>query len=342
MAESSHIGIDIGTNVIKAVLLGVTKTGFVVEKLRVVDYDNKVTENGAIMDYGELVHRLVEIIDSSFPTKDVAIALKGPSVLVRKMLVNNDSLGELGEFRWIADQYAYVDPEEMCIDFEALPSQDLYNHTSIIMTAANKDVVTDFVSVIESARLVPRIIEPEAMSIARLYRTLHKNSAAKVNMVIHVGHIGSYVIFMKNGFFDFSREVSRGGKYFIEMIRHDLDVDEETAENIKNHPLEYEDQEKLTSVFERIFGIEYVKEIDYVVKFYMLRGGSLPDNIYLSGVDCQIPGLEKALREKYTVPVEFLDPWKVISLPDKVGRIKPEDRYSYSVVLGLALHGQVF
>lgn len=342
MAENYHIGIDIGTNVIKAVQLGVTKTGFVVERLRVVDYENVVTENGAIMDYGELVHRLVEIVDDGFSTKEVAVALKGPSVLVRKMLVNNDSLGELGEFRWIADQYAYVDPEEMCIDFEALPSQDLYNHTSIIMTAANKDVVTDFVSVIESARLIPKVIEPEAMSIVRLYRTLHKNSPAEINMIIHVGYVGSYVIIMKNGFFDFSREVSRGGKYFLEMIRHDLDVDEAEAERIKNDPSSYENQEKLTSVFERIFAIEYVKEIDYVLKFYMLRGGSIPNNIYLSGVDCQIQGLEKALREKYGVPVEFLDPWQLITLPEKAGKIKQEDKYSYSVVLGLALHGQVY
>ena len=92
MAEKFHIGLDIGANAIKAVLLSATKTGFVVEKFRNNTFDSVVTENGSINDYGELVNRIFETVDDSFPTNEVAIALKGPSVLVRKMLVNNDSL----------------------------------------------------------------------------------------------------------------------------------------------------------------------------------------------------------------------------------------------------------
>ncbi len=138
MSDKYHIGLDIGANTIKAVSLSPTKTGFVVDRFRNNTFEGVVTENGIINDYGELVNRILETIDASFPVRTVAVALKGPSVLVRKMLVNNDSLGDLKEFRWIADQYACVEPEEMCMDFETLPSQDLYNHTSIVMTAAKK------------------------------------------------------------------------------------------------------------------------------------------------------------------------------------------------------------
>lgn len=342
MSEKNHIGLDIGTNSIKAVLLNPTKTGFVVEKLRNQTFDGVVTENGVINDYGELVNRILDTIDDYFPIRSVAVALKGPSVIVRKMLVNNDSLGDLKEFRWIADQYVCVEPEEMCMDFETLPSQDLYNHTSIVMTAAKKDTITDFVSVLESARLQPYAIEAEAMSIVRLFRALKKANSSETQLILHVGHIGSFVILMKNGYFDYCKEISRGGKYFTDLVKHDLNVDGETAEKIKINPDEYPNPTKVRNALERIFSIEFIQEIDYALKFYELRGGSLPNHIFLSGGACQTYGLEKAMHDKYGVPVEYLDPWEFIVMPESVGKIKQTDKYSYSVVLGLALHGLVY
>ena len=119
-------------------------------------------------------------------------------------------------------------------------------------------------------------------------------------------------------------------------------MDDETAEKIKINPDEHSDPEKVRTTLDRIFSIEYIQEVDYVLKFYLLRGGSLPNHIYLSGGACQTFGLEKALREKYGVPVEYLDPWEFIVLPENTGKVKPTDKYSYSVVLGLALHGLVY
>lgn len=341
MAEKFHVGLDIGSNSIKAAFLSATKTGFVVEQMHAEDFSGAATENGAVMDYGELVDRVSKVVDDRFSVKEVAIALKGPSVLVRKMLVNNDSLGDLGEFRWIANQYSCVEPEEMSIDFETLPSHDLYNHTGIVMTAAKKDVIIDFVSILESADLIPKVIESEAMSIIRLFRCMN-NGSTGVNMILHVGYAGSFVILIKNGFFDFCREVSRGGKYFTELIKHDLEVSSETAEAIKINPEEHDDPEKVRTTLDRIFSIEYIQEVDYALKFYLLRGGSLPDQIYLSGGACQTFGVEKCLRDKYNVPISFLNPWEHITLSSNVEEIKENDRYSYNVALGLALHGLIY
>ena len=342
MSDNFHIGLDIGANSIKAVKVASTKTGFFVDKFKHTDFSDVVTENGAVMDYGELVKRLNDLIDVSFGTKEVAIALKGPSVLVRKMLVNNDSLGDIGEFRWIADQYAYVEPEEMSIAFETLPSQDLYNHTSIVMTAAKKDTITDFVSVMESASLIPKVIESEAMAIVRLYRTLYNKNTVDIHMILHVGYVGSFIILTKNGMFDYCRELSRGGKYCTELIMHDLEVDEATAEEIKIDPEKHSNPDKVIETLERIFDIEFIQEVEYVLKFYLLRGGSLPDKIYLSGGACQTIGLEKALREKYKVSVEYIDPWDKITMEESVGSVTELGRYTYNVALGLALHGYVY
>ena len=335
------VGLDIGARAIKAVLLNSTKTGFVVEKFHTIDFETDVTDDGSIVDYGELVHRLGEVVDASFPTRNVGIALKGPSVIIRKVNVNNDSLGDLGEFRWIAEQYAAVEPEEMCLDFETLPSHDLYNHTGIVMTAAQKDVVTDFVSIVESARLVPVVIEAEAMSLVRLFRSVVKDYE-ETQMILHVGYVGSFVIILKNGLFDYSREISKGGKFFTDILVSDVGVTKEQAEIYKFSPEESDQADQIVTTLDRVLSIDYAKQVEDVIILYKLRHGDDPKNIYLSGGSCLVNGLAKALQDKFNIPVEYLDPWKVIHLPNNVYEIKDEERYSYSTVLGLALHGKVY
>lgn len=335
------VGLDIGARSIKAALLNTTKTGFVVEKFRTIDFETDVTDDGSIIDYGELVHRLVEVVDSSFQTNNVGIALKGPSVIIKKVNVNNDSLGEIGEFRWIAEQYAAIEPEEMCLDFETLPSHDLYNHTSVVMTAAQKDVVTDFVSIVESARLVPVVIEAEAMSLVRLFRAVVKDYE-ETQMILHVGYVGSFVILLKNGLFDYSREVNQGGKSFTDILVSDVGITKEEAEKYKFSPEESDKTDEIVNTLDRVLSIDFVKKVEDVILLYKLRHGDDPKNIYLSGGSCLVYGLSKALQSKFNIPVEFLDPWKIINMPSNIHEIKDEERYSYSTVLGLALHGKVF
>lgn len=336
------VGLDIGVNTVRAVLLNASKTGFFVESIKTIVFDTPVLVDGAVSDYGELVHRVADLVDDSFPTKNVAIALKGQAGSAKKVLVNNDNLGEHGEFRWVADQYACVEPEEMGIDFETLPSHDLYNHTNIVMTYARKDIMIDFASIIESAKLKLAVLEPDSMSLLRLFRCVNNTDTQGTNMIIHVGYIGSIVIFAKNGFFEFARLMNKGGKVFTEVLQHDLGIDIVTAEQVKQNPEQYKDSNKVRQILERIFNTDFVLEVETVMRLYLLQGGETPRNIFLSGGASNTYGLELALAEKYEAAIRHLDPWSVISLPESYAEVLQNDKYNYSIALGLALHGKIY
>lgn len=342
--DELHVGLDIGANAVKAVLLGVNKNGFILEQARISKLANSSIENGMIMDYGELVRGITDVMRNDiFKTDRVSIALKGPSVVVRRVAVYTDNRDELSEtFLWSVNQYGDIDPEEMSVDFEVLGGAELFNSADVLFTAAKKDVITDFVSVLESSKTVPAVVEAEALSLVRLYRGLNYPKK-DTTMLIHVGYVGSLVIFIKDGRFDFCKEINCGGKSFSDMIKHDLGVDDKEAERIKIDPNLYDDPKAVMDIINRVVTIEYLLETDSVYKFYTLKNGQPPARIFLSGGASETAGLKEALTAKYSVPVDYLNPWKNVALaPEYEDFFNTDNRYTYNVALGLAMHGHVF
>lgn len=342
--EEFHVGLDIGANAVKAVLLSKSKSGFVLEEARMSKLSYSAVENGKIMDFGELVHGIIDVMRNNiFGTNKVNIALKGPSVVVRRVSVYTDSREELYEsFLWVVNQYGDIDPEEMSVDFEILGGAETFNSADILFTAAKKDVIIDFVSVLESSNVKPAAIEAEALSIVRLYRGLDYPKS-DTTMIIHAGYVGSLIIFIKDGKFNFCKEIACGGKAVTDIIKHDLNVDDQEAEKIKLDPNVYNDPKAVTDIINRAITIEFVLATDSVYKFYTLKNGKPPERIFLSGGASETFGLKEALSAKYSVPVDFLNPWKSIEVKGEyVDFFNTDNRFSYNVALGLAMHGKIF
>lgn len=341
--DEFHIGLDIGANAVKAVILGHSKTGFILKEARISKLSSTAIENGVIMDYGELVHGVLDVTRNDiFKTNMVAIALKGPSVVVRRVNIFADNRDELAEnFLWRVNQYGDIDPEEMSVDFEVLGGAETFNSAEVLFTAAKKDTLTDFVSVLESSKMQASVIEAEALSLVRLYRGLDYPKS-DTTMIIHVGYVGSLIIFIKDGKFYFSKEIDCGGKTFSDIIKSDLGVSEKEAERIKIEPHLYKDPAKVKEIMNRVASIEYVLKVDSVYKFYTLKNGLPPVRIFLSGGASETYGLKDALSAKYSVLVDFFNPWKVIGLTDEYKDFfNAENKFTYNVALGLALHGKI-
>lgn len=341
--DEFHIGLDIGANAVKAVILGYSKTGFILKEARISKLSNTAIEDGVIMDYGELVHGVLDVTRNDiFKTNKVAIALKGPSVVVRRVNIFSENREELAEnFLWRVNQYGDIDPEEMSVDFEVFAGTEIFNSAEVLFTAAKKDTITDFVSVLESSKMKASIIEAEALSLVRLYRGLDYPKG-ETTMIIHVGYIGSLIIFIKEGKFYFCKEIDCGGKNFSDIIKNDLGVSEQEAERIKIDPNSYKDPEKVKEIMSRVASIEYILKVDSVYKFYTLKNGLPPVRIFLSGGASETYGLKDALSAKYSVLVDYFNPWKVIALSDDYKDFfNADNKFTYNVALGLALHGKV-
>jgi len=338
------IGLDIGARSIKVCELITTQYGFELVTLTAHHLEELLTENGFIIDFGEVVQAISYIRDNFLLSHlNIAIALKGPSTLVRRVNVYTEKVEELEEiFRWIADQYIPIDPEEYSLGYTVISSVDRYNHASILAIGAKKDTITDFVSVLESSKVIPKVIEPESVSLMRLYRALNLPKKS-ISAIIHIGHIGSLIIFIRDAYFDFSKEISIGGMFFFDKLVADLNLSTKDAERAKINPINLAQSSAIIECLEDILQADFATQLNEAIKLYQLRGGGDIENIYLSGGGATIFGLKEALMTQFLIPVNFLDPWTVIDVSEKFYDItEGEDRYSYNVALGLSMHGRVY
>lgn len=338
------IGVDIGAKSIKVCELITTQDGFELVTLVAHDLDELLTEDGFIIDFGEIVQAISYIRDNILISHtNIAIALKGSSTLVRRVYVYTEKVEELDEiFRWIADQYIPIDPEEYSLSYTVISSVDRYNHASILVAGAKKDTITDFISILESSKVTPKVIEPEALSIMRLYRALNLPKKS-ISAIIHIGHIGSLIIFIKDANFDFSKEISIGGMFFSSKLSSSFNLPAQEIEHIKTNPINSKQASEIIECLEEILKKDFGSKLEEAIKLYQLRGGGDIENIYLSGGGATIFGLKEAIMTQFSIPVEFLDPWMIIDVPEKFELLVDSDmKYSYNVAIGLSMHRWVY
>ena len=114
------VGLDIGSSVVKLVELEPGKSG---HSLKSVGYEPLPPEaivDGAIMDATTVAEAIRKIfIDRKVRTENVATAVSGHSVIIKRISIPTMSPEELSEsIQWEAEQYIPFDIDEVSLDYQ--------------------------------------------------------------------------------------------------------------------------------------------------------------------------------------------------------------------------------
>ncbi len=340
--ENRFVGMDIGQNAIRVVDLSATREGFKVESLHIAKTKTEFTEDGSVVDYGELVGAIKSLTEhANYPNRPVVVALKGPAVIAKRLSVFVGNIDDFDEqFRWIVDQYAYIDQEDMAVDYKLIGASERYGYIDVVLIASKRDVLQDFISVTDGANIKLGAVEPEILALERMYKVLNLQQKG-VDAILHVGVLGSLIMFMKNGAFMFCKSIELGGKHFTDMLQSEMGLSYEDAEKYKFDPTSHAEPAKVFDELKRYSTYQYNVSVDKAVKFYQLLGGTEPSRFIMSGAASQTAGLAESLSEKYNVDVEFMDPWGKFELAEGI-TVDPSERYTYNIALGLALYDIVW
>src|SRR5206468_2457245 len=100
----------------------------------------------------EAIREAIE--NGKIKTKNVAAAVSGHSVIVKKVSLPAMSREELDEqIRWEAEQYIPFDVNEVNLDFQILGGGNDEGQMEVLLVAAKKDLIDDYVQVIHEAGL---------------------------------------------------------------------------------------------------------------------------------------------------------------------------------------------
>jgi type IV pilus assembly protein PilM len=270
---------------------------------------------GAFLNSGAIVDTIREAMDAGrFKTKDVAVAVSGHSVIVKKVSLPSMSKEELeDQIQWEAEQYIPFDVNEVHLDFQILETSEGEGQMDVLLVAAKKDLVDDYVQVINEAGLNAVAIDVAAFAVENAFEYNYEEPGDDIIALVNIGAQVVNINIVDHGVPAFTRDITTGGNQYTEEIQKALSVSYEEAERLKlggsgpDHGQEVVPQEveqAMRSVTDIVIG-EIARSLDF---YTATAAESRISRVLLSGGGSRIVGLDSAFAERTGLPVETFNP----------------------------------
>jgi len=310
------IGLDIGSSSIKLVELKEDKNGYQLQNLAISPLPPEAIVDGALMDSVTIIDTIREVITASkTKSKDAVTSISGHSVIVKKISLPFMTEAELEEsIQWEAERYIPFDINDVNIDFQIFGSTPENPEVmDVILVAAKKDIINDYVSVIMESGLNPVIIDLDSFALENMLDIHYETGEGETVAIANVGASVTNIDIIKNNISAFTRDIFRGGNQITEEIQRQLHVDHEEAEKIKvgtkvdltSQPVI---QEVLKTASESL-AVEIGNSLDF---FQSTATYEKIGKLYLSGGGSKIKDFDIILQQQIGIPVEVVNPFKKI------------------------------
>ena len=323
----SVVGLDIGSHTIKLVELVLRNDKYRMNKFGIVPLPIEAVVDGAIMKHAEVVDAIKELFKSKkVTTKNVAISMSGPSVVVKMLhlpLMTEDDLEE--QIIVEAEQYVPFDLDEVNLDFHILRDDEVdaegEPQMAVLLVAAKVDVLEARTDAVKEAGLNPVVMDVDVFAIENMYEINYDLSPEEVVALVNVGASYVNINVLAGGASAFTRDVMIGGNRYIEVLKQKLSLSDEDAEaTMKGIPVDAVQPGAADMILESV-NVEVTTEVTRSFDFFRssidVEGVEEIRKVVLSGGGAQIVGLTEMLRDQLGIEVEFADPFRQIDLADK-------------------------
>ncbi len=314
------IGLDIGSKTFKVASVEEAKKGHNLKEFGMIDIPSGVIEEGSIKDPEQAADSIRQLFTMfNIKERNVALSIGGYSVIVKKINVEAMSEDELQETINIeAEQYIPFDISDVNIDFQILgENENNPNQIDVLLVAAKKEIINDYVNLTQMAGLNPCIIDIDAFSLQNIYELNYETKDENIAL-IDIGASKTSLNILKGNSSVFIRDVSLGCGQINERIVSLVDCTLDEAEKLK-----YGDQtdkiseENLTQIISAV-SADWCMEIGRAFDFFY---STYPDEnikrIVLSGGGGNIKEFQQLLASEISIEVTTIYPFKNFSIDSK-------------------------
>jgi type IV pilus assembly protein PilM len=341
--KSQIVGLDIGSHTVKLAQIVERGKDLVLAKYAFRELDPEAIVDGAIMDRSQVAGVIAELLqETQLRAKETVIGVSGNSVIVKRITLPEMGEDELSEsIKWEAEQYIPFAIDDVNLDFQILgPSaKEGANTMDVVLVAAKKDKINDYVTLVTEAGLNPVIMDVDAFALENMFEVNYEISPGRVDALVNVGAAVMNINILKDGASVFTRDSSVGGNLYTESLQKEFGIGFAAAENLKKGDDSAgvdlsRAQSLIGSVTEDIIA-EAARSIDF---FRATTGIENVDRVILSGGAALMAGFPERLAERAGVEVELANPFRNISLDPKLDPEAAQNSApSAAVVVGLAL-----
>jgi type IV pilus assembly protein PilM len=162
--------------------------------------------------------------------------------------------------------------------------------------------------------------------VLNAYEINYDIDPSKVTALINIGFENTNVVFLKDGLYHSTRDVSNGIRLISEAVSREFRLNQElTAKAIKGEMDSSIDQDMFKATVATTFE-ELMAGIEVAISYFKSSSGSeMLDWIVLSGGGALVPYLPELMQNKLAIPVEIFNPLRNIEYdPDLFFENQPE------------------
>jgi len=332
----SILGLDIGSNTIKAIELSQEGERFVITGYGQMEIPSEETQRDVIREV---------LATYGLRAKRVVTAVSGRSVIVRyvsMLKMTDEDLQNAIKFE--ADKYIPFEVDEVVLDCQRLEDEqtlaaDDSEEMKVLLVAVKRSLIEDHISLIQQASLIPTIIDIDSFALGNSFEfkellSPRMEEKEKVIALIDIGANKTNINIKRGRVSYFTREIYLAGNDFTDAISKRLGLESHEAEALKKDP-----GDRIGELMEAVSPTieDLGNEIHLSFDYYENQFDSEVEEVYLSGGGGKFPQLEETFARIFDRKTSLWDPTENLEVSGRVDvDMLRENASQLAICVGLA------
>ncbi len=340
----SVLGIDIGSYATKVVTLGGIKgnraslVGLGMAQVPTSLVLNWESEPGpARTAISQAMKNLVSRL--KLTGKYVSTSVSGDSIVVKKITLPIMTPAELktaivGE----AEQYIPFSINEVNLSYHVLTTSQIDSQMTVLLVAARKSVVQNYMDAIALAKLRPAVIDVDGLALCNAYEFVHPNNTDDA-VLVDIGANMLNIIVLNQGVPLVIKDEPGGGQFLTNELGHLFDLGQDEAEAVKLGTDQAPNPGEAAEAVDRIVA-NWIAAVERVTDAAKADNPAYrPAKILLSGGSSLLPGLTEEFSKYFNLATERFNPLLNTTYnskkfdPEYLGYIGPQMAVSFGLAL---------
>ncbi|WP_022667261.1 type IV pilus assembly protein PilM [Desulfospira joergensenii] len=335
------IGLDIGSSFVKAAEVKISSKGNVLKKFGMAKIPYGAIAEDRIVD----MDGVAEVIRTLLKThkireKNVAISTGGHSVVIKTINTSKQPENELHKTIYSeAEQYIPYDIDDVNIDYQILGGSEFSpEQMNVLLVAVKKDLVAEYIELIQTAGLNPKIIDVDTFALQNIYEALPHREPEEIAMLVDVGASKTSLNILKGTNSIMMRDNVSGTNQIVEGLSSRLEISVQDAENMLAQG-NGEEGDLIREISADISNTWCSEICEVINAFQNNTNEEKLGKILLSGGGSLVKGFAENLQSEVDARVAVLDPFGGLVLDSKkfpdsfITKVGPQA----PIALGLAL-----
>jgi type IV pilus assembly protein PilM len=326
--SKSVAALDIGANSLKFVRLDRRSDGFTLAAAGIREMPPEALVSDEIKDRDAIILNIQNLLDQCDPrTTEVVVSLAGHGVITDKFEVDYKTGNEAEQaIMFEAEQRSPFDVDDVSMDYHVLRTDSERGKMEVLLVAARREFLQEYLHLIEDAGLHTALVDTDAFAVLNAYSINYDIDPDRVTALVNIGFDTTNIIFLKDGAYHSTRDVSAGGRMIYEAIQREFRLNQELAAKVLKGELESTVDQDMLRATVRGAADELLTGLEVAFSYFRtLAKTDAVDWVVLSGGGALIPFLPESVQTKLGIPIEIFNPLRNIEYdPELFGSIEPE------------------